>query len=326
MWYAPRMGRSAQTEFRLVLDATGLPICPTADEWRAMEPDQRAHVSELIRLALVAVHDAQPPQGTPHERAIRRTLDRVERQFDRKRRGIFLAADLPVEYPGAPAFAPDLLAVLDVGTHDRASWNVTAEGRGLDFVLEVHFFGDATKDLRVNVERYASLGIPEYFVYDGARRRIAAWHLEDDSRRYVPTLPQYGRYPSRILGLEFAVVDDALRVYVDGAEVLNAKDEIVALVSALNDRERALASEAARAEQEAARADHEAARADHEAARAEAGLDTARRLLETVFTSRGLQLSDDERARIRTCTSSERLAAWGVRALTAASVTEALAD
>ncbi len=284
-----------------------------------MDPDQRAHVSELIRLALVAVHDAQPPQGTPHERAIRRTLDRVERQFDRKRRGIFLAADLPVEYPGAAAFAPDLLAVLDAGTHDRASWNVTAEGRGLDFVLEVHFFGDATKDLRVNVERYASLGIPEYFVYDGARRRIAAWHLEDDGRRYVPTVPQYGRYPSRILGLEFAVVDDALRVYVDGAEVLNAKDEIVSLVSALNDRERALASEAARA-------DHEAARADHEAARAEAGLDTARRLLETVFTSRALQLSDDERARIRSCTSSERLAAWGVRALTAASTTEALSD
>jgi Uma2 family endonuclease len=306
------MHRPSRIDPRLTYDATGRPICPTAEVWAALSPAERADLSERIRLGLVAVREAQPPQGTPHERAIRRTLDRVERQFDRKRRGIFLASDLPVEYPGAAAFAPDLLAVLDVATHDRNAWNVATEGRGLDFVLEVHFAGDASKDLRENVERYAGLGIPEYFVYDGARRRIAAWHLDDDAARYLPVLPQYGRYPSRVLGLEFAVVDDALRVYVDGAEILNAKDEIVTLVAALNDRERALAAEAARAESEAARA--------------ESSLDAARRLLEAVFESRGLALTEADRTRIRDCDAAERLTAWGLRALTATTAAEALAD
>lgn len=299
------MHRPFRLDPRLTYDAAGRPICPTAEVWAALSPTERADLSERIRLGLVAVREAQPPQGTPHERAIRRTLDRVERQFDRKRRGIFLASDLPVEYPGAAAFAPDLLAVLDVGTHDRNAWNVLDEGRGLDFVLEVHFFGDASKDLRDNVERYAGLGIPEYFVYDGARRRIAAWHLDDTAARYLPVLPQYGRYPSRVLGLEFAVVDDALRVYVDGGEILNAQDEIVSLVAALNDRERALSAEAARAE---------------------ASLVAARRLLEAVFESRGLALTEADRARIRDCDAAERLTAWGLRALTAANAAEALAD
>ncbi len=53
---------------------------------------------------------------------------------------------------------------------------MVAEGRGPDFILEVLHLGDRKKDLVKNVERYARLGVEEYFVYDrsgcrGRRRR-----------------------------------------------------------------------------------------------------------------------------------------------------------
>jgi Uma2 family endonuclease len=56
-----------------------------------------------------------------------------------------------------------VLAVVDAGDHDRDRWNVRAEGRGLDWVLEVHVGRDRKKDADLNVKRYAQLGIPEYF-------------------------------------------------------------------------------------------------------------------------------------------------------------------
>jgi hypothetical protein len=49
---------------------------------------------------------------------------------------------------------------------------VSAEGKGLDWVLEVHVGGDRKKDAERNVARYARLGIPEYcgrMRFDGDR-------------------------------------------------------------------------------------------------------------------------------------------------------------
>ena len=55
--------------------------------------------------------------------------------------------------------APDLLAVRDVETHPRQKWVVSHEGKGLEWVMEVHVGGDRKKDAEYNVERYARLGI-----------------------------------------------------------------------------------------------------------------------------------------------------------------------
>jgi Uma2 family endonuclease len=52
---------------------------------------------------------------------------------------------------------------------------VAEEQRGLDFVLEVLHLGNRKKDLVDNVERYARLRIPEYFVYDRARQQILGY-------------------------------------------------------------------------------------------------------------------------------------------------------
>ena len=51
-------------------------------------------------------------------------------------------AELPIYYPDEAMFAPDLIAVVDVETHERRSWVVSQEKKGLDFVLEINVSGD----------------------------------------------------------------------------------------------------------------------------------------------------------------------------------------
>ena len=74
---------------------------------------------------------------------------------------------------------PHISAVPAVGERAtvRDKWVVSAEGKGLDWVLEVHVGGDRKKDAERNVARYARLGIPEYFLYDGASNRLTAYRL-----------------------------------------------------------------------------------------------------------------------------------------------------
>ena len=70
----------------------------------------------------------------------------LESFFKKRGRSVFLASELAVYYPASRPIAPDLLAVLDVEPHDRTKWVVDAEGKGIDFVLEVHFGGEKKKD------------------------------------------------------------------------------------------------------------------------------------------------------------------------------------
>lgn len=109
----------------------------------------------------VTWEEMAPPEGDRHFQAKVRALDALKGYFTRQRRKVYLAAELPVYYPGEKRFATDLLAVLDVEPHERDKWVVSAEGKGLNFVLEVHVGGDRKKDASLNVERYARLGIPE---------------------------------------------------------------------------------------------------------------------------------------------------------------------
>ena len=50
-------------------------------------------------------------------------------------------------------------------------------------MLEVHVAGDRKKDEKTNVERYARLGIQEYFYFDRARLRVAGHRLPSASSR-----------------------------------------------------------------------------------------------------------------------------------------------
>ena len=184
----------SRSRFVLRVDpATGIGICPSREEEAHLTPAERDEITERIRVSVGVWQETQPPEGTAHERAIRGTLDRIERHFRRRGRGLFLATNLLIEYPDEPGFAPDLVAVVDIPVgEERNTWHVEREGRGIDLALEVLFHGDQKKDLRANVERYARLGIPEDFVFDGKRSRISAWRLSPGQGRYAPIAPQYG--------------------------------------------------------------------------------------------------------------------------------------
>ena len=231
-------------------------MAPSAEEWAALSPAERAAVAAALPGEVTDAEIAMP-EGERHFRAKIRALEALRGYFTRQRRRIYLAAEMPTYYPAEPRFAPDLFAVLDADDTVRDKWVVSAEGKGLDWVLEVHVGGDRKKDAEYNVARYARLGIPEYFLYDGASNRLAVYRLESpDAKTYTAVLPNHGLYPSRILGLDVQVENDRLRFYAGTALLLESDELIARLQEMYDDAHRRREEETRRreeAEQEVAR-------------------------------------------------------------------------
>lgn len=242
------------------------PRAPSQELWDRMSEEERRAViaslpSELPRAFL--------PEGDAHRVPKKRALEALDEFFRRRGLRVYLGSELPTYYPDESVFAPDLLAVLDVESHERDAWVVSAEGRGLDFVLEIHVSGDRKKDLEDNVARYARLGIPEYFVYLPREKRLVGHRLPDaDARAYRPVLPQGGRWPSSVLGLELGVDEGRLRFYSGTAPLPDARELIDSLASMVDHAVARAEEEARKAEEEARKAAEESRRADEEARRA----------------------------------------------------------
>ena len=323
---------------------TGTPIFPSSEVWAGLDAGARAAVLEVVRQALAATSDAAPGESTRHSTPARETINSLEHHFRRLRRGLFIAQGLAVCYPNEATFSPDVMAVLDVALGERDAWLVESEGRGLDFALEILVHGDRKKDLVTNVERYARLGIPEYFVFDVARAQLLGYRLPaQGTLRYHPIVPQYGRIPCETLGLELAVVAGRLRFFRGGAEVQGPVEEVEFLARMVEERERALRdeieranaaeiraeaeatraaaeatraeaeatraeAETSRAEAEATRAEAEATRAEAEATRAEAAVVALRQTLSALLRARGLSPSPEQSRRLAACTEVATLA------------------
>jgi Uma2 family endonuclease len=209
-------------------------MAPSVEEWAALSPAERAAVAAALP-GEVTDAEMTMPEGERHFKAKTRALDALRSYFTRQRRRIYLAAEMPTYYPAEPRFAPDLFAVLDAEDVERDKWVVSAEGMGLDWVLEVHVGGDRKKDAERNVARYARLGIPEYFLYDRACNHLAAYRLASaDAKTYTPIVPNHGRYESRVLGLDVQVDTDRLRFYA-GTALLLESDELIARLQAMYD-------------------------------------------------------------------------------------------
>jgi Uma2 family endonuclease len=243
------------------------PRAPSREVWAELTESERRTVVDSLPSELPR---ALPPEGDPHRIPKSRALEALGEFYRRLRRSVYLSAELPVYYPDEPVFAPDLLAVLDVGTHERRSWVTADEGKGLDFVLEINVSGNRKKDFEDNVARYASLRIPEYFAFDVPRARLVGWRLEaEDARNYEPIVPQGGRWPSRILDLDLSLEGGQLRFFHGNAPLLDARELIVRLSTMVDEALHRAEEEARRAEEEARRAEEEARRAEEEARRAE---------------------------------------------------------
>jgi len=227
-------------------------MAPSAEQWEALTPAERAAVVDALP-GEVTDAEMSPPEGDRHFRAKIRALDALRGYFARQRRRVYLAAELPTYYPAEPRFAPDLLAVMDADDVERDKWVVSAEGKGLDWVLEIHVGGDRKKDAEHNVARYARLGIPEYFLYDRARNRLLGYRLASpDARTYTAIIPNHGLYESRMLGLDVQVDKDRLRFYA-GTALLLESDELIARIQEMADQAQSRAEEEARLREEAER-------------------------------------------------------------------------
>lgn len=254
-------------------------------------------------------------EGRPHKKAKTRALDMLGLHFKAKGRVIYLAEEMSVVYPREAVFTPDLLAVVGVEEPEddqRLAWVVADEQRGLDFVLEVLHHGDRAKDLVDNVQRYARLGIPEYFVYDHAQQKIHGYRLAAGEKRYQRIVPQRGRYASSVLGLDLALDEGRLRFFDGMAELFGTADLLARLTRMMESLE-------AKAEEAAKRIEQSDAKADR------ASILAARGVL-AVLTARRLDISEAAREQLLGERDPDRLDRWMNKAISARSIEEVFSD
>ncbi|WP_438000705.1 Uma2 family endonuclease [Sorangium sp. So ce185] len=268
------------------------PRAPPQELWDRMTPEERQWVLDTLPSEF-EVSEASPPEGDFHFNPKVAARDTLGGYFQRIGRRVYLACELPVYYPAERMFAPDLIAVLDVEVKERAHWSVSAEGKGVDFALEILWRGKSKKDLEDNVTRYASLGISEYFVFDRRRRQLRGFRLVQGSGRYQPIVPQEGRLSSAVLALDLGLDGDRLRFFhgqdalPETRELLDRLGTMVGDLEAriertelrLDEERRRLDEERRRLDEERQRADKERQRADEERQRAD---EAERRLAEAL--------------------------------------------
>lgn len=268
-----------------------LPVAPSVEAWAAMSPDER---EAFIQTANEALSDPlrTMAEGRPHKLAKLRASQLLERHFREQGRHVYVAEEMSVVYPSEEVFTPDVLAVLDVEQRDddeRMGWVVMDEGRGIDFVLEVLHRGDRKKDLVLNVERYARLGIREYFVYDFGKQLLHGFRLVAGTGVYGQVEPRDDRWYSEVLELELALEGGALRFYQGPSELLGTHERLERLGDMVE-------------------------RAEAEAERTLASL---RGRVLAQLARRGLPCGERDRERVLACRDAELLLQWLERAYTA---------
>jgi hypothetical protein len=224
---------------RYVVDPAD-PRAPDDATWALLSEEERRRV--VAMLPAEVPWELSPPEGDEHRTAREKAVDALSRFFRTTGRRVYISSELGIYYPAEPRFSPDVLAVLDVDPRPRNSWNVQVEGRGLDFVLEVHVAGDLAKDIEGNVDRYARLGIGEYFVFDKTHMRIHGYRLPPaergkvrPGRAYDRIVPQMGRWSSEVLGIDLSLDSGDLRLMYGTAPIEQSEEIIERLGKFLND-------------------------------------------------------------------------------------------
>lgn len=279
---------------------------PTQERWLAMTPAERQEVQDALLSAQEDFDELHAqPESDDHYDAKESTRRTLRDFFNGGERGIYVGAERAVFYPAEPGFTPDLIAVVDVATHKRDCWMVSAEGRGLDVIIEFHYKGKWRKDYVDNVKRYARLAVGEYFVFDLNHQSLTAYRLAAKGGSYEQIRPQAGRVRSERLGLDLGVRRGQLRFYLRGA-VLPTTEERIGELSDI--------------------ADQEHARADVQQARAERSLSGLRDVFFALLAHQGVALNAEQGARIHGCIDPALLQRRCERALTSRDASEILQD
>ncbi|HKY37093.1 MAG TPA: Uma2 family endonuclease [Polyangiaceae bacterium] len=235
------------------------PRAPPQALWDGMSPAERAKIVASLPAGMPL--ELHPPEGDPHRKPKERARDALDEFFRSVGRRVYVSSELVTYYPGEPRFCPDILAVLDVDSRDRTSWIVSHERKGLDLVIEIATGSSSKKDFERNVQLYARLAIPEYFIFDRPGQRVIGYRLRSQRAGYEPLVPQAGRLLSQVLGLELTAESGMLRFYHGTAPLLFMDELVGKLNHMIADLVEARDAAAQRAEQEAQRAEQEAQRA-----------------------------------------------------------------
>jgi len=182
------------------------------------------------------------------------------RAYFQGRDDVYVAGDLFLYYEeGNPraVVAPDVFVVLGAPNRLRSSYMLWREPKAPDFVLEITSQSTRMQDQGTKRERYALLGVPEYFQYDPTRDYLEpplqGLRLVGNVYQPIPatTSPEGALVlHSDVLGLELRLEEETLRLYdpITGQRLLSYQEAEQARQAA---EERARAAEARVAELEA---------------------------------------------------------------------------
>ena len=145
------------------------------------------------------------------------------RAYFQERDDVYVAGDLFLYYEeGNPraVVAPDVFVVLGASNHRRSSYMLWREPKAPDFVLEITSQSTRTQDQGTKRERYALLGVQEYFQYDPTRDYLEpplqGLRLVGNVYQPIPAMsaPEGTLVlRSTVLGLELHLEEETLRLY-----------------------------------------------------------------------------------------------------------------
>ena len=159
-------------------------------------------------------------QNTPQLDQILYAISALKTFFRERVPDAFAASDLliyPRRHDLRASVAPDVFVAFGAGDHARLSYKLW-EGEPVPaFVLEVLSGTTADKDLGEKRDKYAAMGVREFWVFDPFGRRIrdrvAGYRLRAGRYRPIPPLPSARGCASDVLGLEFRAEGDNLRIH-----------------------------------------------------------------------------------------------------------------
>lgn len=149
-----------------------------------------------------------------HQFWIIRLLDQFRQRYLRQPQ-VYVASDLMVYFSEGKideCFVPDLIVLLDSDQRERRVLKLWEERSSPNFVLEVTSKSTRGKDQGGNLDRYARLGIVEYFQFDPASvyllPALQGYRLQPNGR-YLPIVSdKRGQVVSEQLGIVFALNSD----------------------------------------------------------------------------------------------------------------------
>lgn len=166
------------------------------------------------------VSDGRPLAETDlHRVVIYNTNDKLE-TFYAEDDDVYVSGNLLIyDVPGKTtrSISPDIMVVFGIEKKMRRTYKVWEEGKAPDFVMEVSSKGTYRNDLTRKKNRYAHIGVREYFLYDPERSYLSdsliGYRLNDDGKYdLIPATENKGKI-SVVLGIEFRIQEYGMGLY-----------------------------------------------------------------------------------------------------------------